>query len=65
VLWALRALPPRQREVLVLRHWSELTECQIAATLGIDEGSVKSAASRGLDRLERILAQPDSPGETR
>jgi RNA polymerase sigma-70 factor (sigma-E family) len=66
VLRAVRALPPRQREVLVLRYWSELTERQIAAALGISEGSVKSTASRGLDRLERLLAGPDDhEGSTR
>ena len=57
VLSALRMLPPRQREVLVLRYWSDLSERQIATTLGISEGSVKSAASRGLDRLERLLVR--------
>ena len=60
VLSALRMLPPRQREVLVLRYWSDLSERQIATTLGISEGSVKSAASRGLDRLERLLVQGDA-----
>ncbi len=59
VLTALRTLPPRQREVLVLRYWSDLSERQIANTLGISEGSVKSAASRGLDRLERLLVRLD------
>ena len=63
VLRAVRALPPRQREVLVLRYWSELSERQIATTLGISVGSVKSAASRGLDRLERLLTRPDDHGE--
>jgi RNA polymerase sigma-70 factor (sigma-E family) len=63
VLRAVRALPPRQREVLVLRYWSELSERQIATTLGISVGSVKSAASRGLDRLERLLTHPDDHGE--
>ena len=63
VLAALRTLPPRQREVLVLRYWSDLSERQIATTLGISEGSVKSAASRGLDRLERLLdGSPDTDG---
>lgn len=63
VLRAVRALPPRQREVLVLRYWSELSERQIAATLGISEGTVKSAASRGLDRLERLLTDTDHRGD--
>lgn len=52
---AVRALPNRQREVLVLRYWSELSEAEIAATLGISTGSVKSAASRGLDSVEKTM----------
>jgi RNA polymerase sigma factor (sigma-70 family) len=64
VLSALRTLPPRQREVLVLRYWSDLSERQIATTLGISEGSVKSAASRGLDRLERLLTRLDGGLDT-
>ena len=63
VLRAVLALPPRQREVLVLRYWSELSERQIAATLGISEGTVKSTASRGLDRLERLLTDTDHQGD--
>ena len=52
---ALRTLPRRQQEVLLLRYWSDLSEAEIAATLGIAVGTVKSAASRGLDRLEALL----------
>ncbi|UNO40815.1 sigma-70 family RNA polymerase sigma factor [Streptomyces sp. MST-110588] len=55
VLAALGQLTARRREVLVLRYWSDLTEAQIAATLGISRGSVKSIASRALDSLEKIL----------
>lgn len=55
MLAALRALPDRQREVLVLRYWSELSESQIAATLSISPGTVKSTASRALDQLEQLL----------
>jgi RNA polymerase sigma-70 factor (sigma-E family) len=51
VLAALRRLPRRQREVLVLRYWSDLSEAQIAETLGISVGTVKSSASRGLAAL--------------
>lgn len=54
-LAAVRRLPRRQREVLVLRYWSELSEAEIAATLGISPGSVKTAASRGLDSVETML----------
>ncbi|MFF2204832.1 RNA polymerase sigma factor [Streptomyces sp. NPDC058145] len=55
VLAALRTLTARQREVLVLRYWSYLTEAQIAATLGLSRGTVKSTASRALDALGRRL----------
>ncbi|MER7536166.1 sigma-70 family RNA polymerase sigma factor [Streptomyces sp. NPDC097704] len=55
VLDALAELTRRQREVLVLRYWSELTEAQIAQTLGLSRGTVKSTASRALDALERRL----------
>ncbi|GAA3386133.1 SigE family RNA polymerase sigma factor [Cryptosporangium minutisporangium] len=55
VLAALRRLPRRQREVLVLRYWSDLSEAQIAETLGISRGTVKSTASRALAALEKLL----------
>ena len=52
---AVRALPRRQSEVLVLRYWAGLSEREIAQTLGISAGSVKSAASRGMATLHRRL----------
>jgi RNA polymerase sigma factor (sigma-70 family) len=52
VLAALGTLPRRQREVLVLRYWSGLSEAEIAGALGISRGAVKSTASRALDVLE-------------
>ncbi|WBO62368.1 RNA polymerase sigma factor [Streptomyces camelliae] len=55
VLAALRTLTRRQREVLVLRYWSHLTEAEIAATLGLSRGTVKSTASWALDALGRRL----------
>ncbi|MEB8343804.1 RNA polymerase sigma factor [Streptomyces endophyticus] len=55
VLAALSRLTPRRREVLVLRYWADLSEAEIAATLGISKGAVKSNASRALDALEKIL----------
>jgi RNA polymerase sigma factor (sigma-70 family) len=55
VLAALRELPRRQQEVLVLRFWAGLSEVEIAQTLGISPGSVKSSASRGMAKLSNKL----------
>jgi RNA polymerase sigma-70 factor (sigma-E family) len=57
VLAALHRLGTRQREVLVLRYWSDFTEAQIADTLGVSRGAVKSTASRALDALHRLLEE--------
>lgn len=55
VLSALHQLPARQREVIVLRYWSELPEAEIAAALGISVGAVKSSASRGREAMAAFL----------
>jgi RNA polymerase sigma-70 factor (sigma-E family) len=55
VIEAVRRLAPRQREVLVLRYWSGLSELEIAEALGISRGAVKSTASRALDALEKLM----------
>ena len=55
VLAGLARLAPRQREVLVLRYWSELSEREIAETLGIAPGTVKRTASDALARLNTLL----------
>lgn len=55
VLLALRALPVRQREVLALRYYLDLPEAEIARTLGISAGSVKTHAHRGLATLAHQL----------
>jgi RNA polymerase sigma-70 factor (sigma-E family) len=47
-------LPPRQRVVLVLKYWEQLSEAEIAASLGWPEGTVKSATSRALRRLREL-----------
>jgi len=52
---AFRALPRRQREVLALRYFLDLSVTDTAATLRISEGTVRSTASRGLATLARIL----------
>jgi RNA polymerase sigma-70 factor (sigma-E family) len=56
VMQALRDLPARQREVLALRYYSELSEAEIADALGISRGAVKSHASRGAAALRVSLA---------
>jgi RNA polymerase sigma-70 factor (sigma-E family) len=58
VLAAVRRLPRRQREVLVLRFWSDLSEAQVAEALGISKGTVKSTTSRGLAALAAVLKAP-------
>jgi RNA polymerase sigma-70 factor (sigma-E family) len=58
VLDAMRELPQRQREVLALRYYLDLSEAEIADTLGISRGAVKSHASRGAAAL-RLLLQED------
>ena len=55
VMDALRALPSRQREVLVLRYYSDLSEAQIAHALEISPGAVKTHAHRGLTALRRTI----------
>jgi len=55
-LWeALRALPPRQRAVIVLRYYDGLSEVEIARTLGVSQGTVKSQASKAMSSLRASL----------
>jgi RNA polymerase sigma-70 factor (sigma-E family) len=53
---ALATLAPRQRAVLVLRYFEDLTEAQVAELLGCSVGTVKSTASRALTRLQASLS---------
>ena len=57
----LHQLPPRQRAVIVLRYWEQHTEAETAALLGCSEGTVKSAAARGLRRLREMAASRQEP----
>lgn len=61
LLDALRQLTPRQRVVIVLRYFDDLSEAQIAAELGCAPSSVKTHTYRGLLRL-RALMGPGAPG---
>jgi RNA polymerase sigma-70 factor (sigma-E family) len=57
VVWhAIQQLPDRQRQVVVLRYYEDLSEADTADVLGISTGTVKSSLSRGLERLEQLLA---------
>lgn len=56
---ALARLPRRQREVVVLRHLSDLSEHDVAAVLGLSAGSVKTHLHRGLAALRGLLDPPD------
>lgn len=57
LLAALSELPSRQRAVIVLRFYEDLTEAATAAALGMRIGTVKSQTSRGLARLRLILGE--------
>jgi RNA polymerase sigma-70 factor (sigma-E family) len=55
VVAALRDLPERQREAIVLRYYADLSEAEIAATMGISRGAVKSHTARGMAALRTAL----------
>ncbi|MEV7217208.1 SigE family RNA polymerase sigma factor [Kitasatospora cineracea] len=51
LLAALAALPARQRQAVVLRHWEDLSDSQAAAAMGCSAGAVRSHAAKGIARL--------------
>lgn len=59
---AIGTLPPRQRAVIVLRYYEDLTESQIAAILGIRPGTVKSQAAAALATLRERTGTPRLEG---
>ncbi len=60
IVQALRELPEKQASVLVLRYYLDLSEADIAETLGIARGSVKSHAHRGLAKMAGLLGPEES-----
>jgi RNA polymerase sigma-70 factor, ECF subfamily len=60
VAWALEGLPRRQREVAVLRYLLEMSTAEVAAALGIAEGTVKSSLARARAYLVESLAVHDT-----
>ena len=57
VVAALRDLPERQREAIVLRYYADLSEAEIATAMGISRGAVKSHTARGMSALRAALEQ--------
>jgi RNA polymerase sigma-70 factor (sigma-E family) len=57
ILDAVRKLPTRQREAIVLRYYADLSEAEIAEAMGVSRGAVKSHASRAMAALRQILGE--------
>lgn len=60
LLSALAQLPPRERQCVVLRHYADQSEADVADLLSVSVGTVKSSTSRGLLRLRTALAEGDN-----
>lgn len=59
VIQALRTLPDRQREALVLRFYGDMSEAQIAEAMGISRGAVKSHTSRATAAMRTLLERDE------
>ena len=55
---ALLTLPDKQRAIVVLRHYEDLSEAEVARVMGCAVGTVKSQCARGLDKLRAALDEP-------
>jgi RNA polymerase sigma-70 factor (sigma-E family) len=55
VMAAIRALPRRQQEALVLHHYGKLSPAQIAAAMGVSEGAVQGHTARAMTALRSVL----------
>jgi RNA polymerase sigma-70 factor (sigma-E family) len=65
LLWSfVQTLPPKQRTVVVLRYYEQLSEAETAAVLGVSVGTVKSQASRALAGLRARAPQSLNPHES-
>jgi len=60
---ALRLLSGRQRDVIVLRYLADMSEAEVARTLGVSSGAVKTHVHRGLARLRSALGRDDQNEE--
>ena len=60
LLSALDTLPLRERQCVVLRHYADLPEAEVADLLKVSIGTVKSSTSRGLMRLRTLFAEGDA-----
>ncbi|SDM76683.1 SigE family RNA polymerase sigma factor [Nonomuraea jiangxiensis] len=64
-LWHLvTGLPPRQRAVIVLRYYCDLSDEEIAQALGVSKGTVRSQAARALDKLQTAWNHDDHVGDS-
>ena len=60
-MWdAVRSLPERMKQCVVLRYYEDLSERETADVLGVSPGTVKASLSRGLDRIEQHLVATGS-----